>query len=136
MPATETWAHTRRTPFLELAALPVMRNIMQWQRRLAGAIIDAEHPKTGIDRAEAKLDLHLMRVIADSLVHTLPENTTGYCRVIPASRRSCQRSAPTCSNVARHCRLMSRFTRSGRTTSSWPQLSRRQWNRRQWNRSG
>lgn len=77
MSASETWAQTWRTLFLELAALPVKGDVMQWQRRQAGAIIDAEHPKTGIDRAEAKLHLHLLRVIADSLVHTLlPEHTT------------------------------------------------------------
>ena len=44
---------------------------MQWQRRLADAIIDAELPEAGIDRAEAKRHRHLLRVMADGLVHTL-----------------------------------------------------------------
>lgn len=49
---------------------------MQWQRRLADAIIDAEHPEAGIDRAEAKRHRHLLRVIADGLVHALlPDHT-------------------------------------------------------------
>ncbi|SMX78856.1 hypothetical protein [Brevibacterium antiquum] len=76
MSVSEAWAQTRRTLLLELAALPVKGDAMQWQRRLADAIIDAEHPDAGIDRAEAKLHRHLLRVIADGLVHTLlPEHT-------------------------------------------------------------
>lgn len=61
---------------LELATLPAEGDIMQWQRRLADAIIDAEHPEAGTDRAEAKRHRHLLRVIADGLVHTLlPDHT-------------------------------------------------------------
>jgi hypothetical protein len=71
-----TWEHTRYELLLELAALPSEGDVLTWQRRLADAIIDSEYPRTGPDRAEAKRHRHLLRVIADGLVHELlPEHT-------------------------------------------------------------
>lgn len=76
MSVQEAWAQTRQRLLLELAALPSEGDVLQWQRRLADAIIDAERPETGIDRAEAKRHRHLLRVIADGLVHVLlPDHT-------------------------------------------------------------
>lgn len=70
------WRQTGHTLLLELAALPNEGDVLQWQRRLADAIIDAEHPAAGVDREEAKRHRHLLRVIADGLVHTLlPDHT-------------------------------------------------------------
>lgn len=76
MSVQAAWAQTRQVLLLELAALPAEGDVMQWQRRLADAIIDAERPEAGIDRALAKRHRHLLRVIADGLVHTLlPDHT-------------------------------------------------------------
>jgi hypothetical protein len=70
------WVQTRHALLLELAALPGEGDVIQWQRRLADAIIDAEHPDAGVGRAEAKRHRHLLRVIADGLVHALlPDHT-------------------------------------------------------------
>ncbi|NUL44132.1 hypothetical protein LG293_09575 [Citricoccus nitrophenolicus] len=70
------WAQTRQRLLLELAALPSEGDVLQWQRRLADAIIDAEHPEARTDLAEVKRHRHLLRVIADGLVHTLlPDHT-------------------------------------------------------------
>lgn len=71
MSVSATWEQTRHGLLLELAALPSEGDVVQWQRRLADAIIDAESPKVGTDRAEAKRHRHLLRVIADGLVHEL-----------------------------------------------------------------
>lgn len=70
------WEQTRLELLLELAALPSDGDVLQWQRRLADAIIDAERKTFESDRAEAKRHRHLIRVIADGLVHQLlPEHT-------------------------------------------------------------
>lgn len=70
------WEQTRHGLLLELAALPSEGDVVQWQRRLADAIIDAESPKVETDRAEAKRHRHLLRVIADGLVHELLHDHT------------------------------------------------------------
>lgn len=70
------WTETRRALVLELSALSTASDILEWQRRLADAIIDAEHPEVGVDTGDAKRHRHLLRVIADGLVHAvLPEHT-------------------------------------------------------------
>jgi len=67
---------TRRSLLLELAALPGELDLLQWQRRLADAIIRAENPPSDVDRFEAKRHRQLLRVIADGLVHwLLPDHT-------------------------------------------------------------
>src|SRR5665647_2399512 len=74
--APPEWMQTRHALLLELAALPGGGDVLEWQRRLADAIIEAEDPPIGTDRAVAKRHRHLLRVIADGLVHTLlPEHT-------------------------------------------------------------
>jgi hypothetical protein len=76
MSVSAIWEHARHELLLELAALPSEGDVLTWQRRLADAIIDSENPKAGTDRAEAKRHRHLLRVIADGLVHELlPEHT-------------------------------------------------------------
>ncbi|MBO3083023.1 hypothetical protein [Cellulomonas fengjieae] len=76
MAVPSSWVQTRHALMLELAALPREGDLLQWQRRLADAIIDAESPPAGVDRAEARWHRHLLRVIADGLVHSLlPEHT-------------------------------------------------------------
>lgn len=76
MSAPPEWMQTRHALLLELAALPGGGDVLEWQRRLADAIIEAEDPPIGTDRAVAKRHRHLLRVIADGLVHTLlPEHT-------------------------------------------------------------
>lgn len=76
MSVPSEWALTRHALMLELSALPGVGDVLLWQRRLADAIIDAEEPRMGVDRAVAKRHRHLLRVIADGLVHTLlPQHT-------------------------------------------------------------
>ncbi|NKY38135.1 hypothetical protein [Cellulomonas septica] len=76
MSVTTEWMRARRELLLELAALPATGDVLDWQRRLANAIIEAESPPDGTDRVEAKRHRHLLRVIADGLVHALlPEHT-------------------------------------------------------------
>ncbi len=76
MSVSAKWEQTRQELLLELAALPSEGDVVQWQRRLADAIIDAESSKVGTDRAEAKRHRHLLRVIADGLVHELLHDHT------------------------------------------------------------
>lgn len=76
MSVPSEWAQTRHALMLELSALPGVGDVLLWQRRLADAIIGAEEPPMGVDRAVAKRHRHLLRVIADGLVHTLlPQHT-------------------------------------------------------------
>ncbi|MCR1160328.1 hypothetical protein NEK97_02485 [Paenarthrobacter sp. UW852] len=76
MSDSATWDQTRHELLLELATLPLKGDVLHWQRRLADAIIEAEGPTVGTDKAEAKWHRHLLRVIADGLVHELlPEHT-------------------------------------------------------------
>jgi len=76
MSVVELWEQTRRALVLELAALPSEGDVMEWQRRLAEAIIDAEQPPAEADKAEAKRHRHLLRVIGDGLVHELLDEHT------------------------------------------------------------
>lgn len=71
-----TWEQTRHKLLIELAALPLEGDVVMWQRRLADAIIDAESAMAGTNRAEAKRHRHLLRVIADGLVHELLHDHT------------------------------------------------------------
>lgn len=76
MSVSAIWERARHELLLELAALPSKGDVLTWQRRLADEIIDAENLKDGTDREEAKRHRHLLRVIADGLVHELlPEHT-------------------------------------------------------------
>lgn len=76
MSVSALWEQTRHELLLELAALPSEGDVVQWQRRLADAIIESESPRTGADKVEAKRHRHLLRVIVDGLVHQLlPEHT-------------------------------------------------------------
>ncbi|MCO4263752.1 hypothetical protein NG697_12605 [Pseudarthrobacter sp. MDT3-26] len=76
MSISATWEQTRHGLLLELAALPSEGDVVQWQRRLADAIIDAEGAKVATDMGEAKRHRHLLRVIADGLVHELLDEHT------------------------------------------------------------
>lgn len=70
------WAETRRALVLELSAPSSPSDLLEWQRRLADAIIYAEQPEIGADKEAARRHRHLLRVIADGLVHAvLPEHT-------------------------------------------------------------
>lgn len=71
-----TWEQTRHTLLLELAALPSQGDVVMWQRRMADAIIEAENAMAGTNRTEAKRHRHLLRVIADGLVHELLHDHT------------------------------------------------------------
>lgn len=76
MSVVDLWEQTRRALVLELAALPSEGDVMEWQRHLADAIIDAEQPPAEADKTEAKRHRHLLRVIGDGLVYELLDEHT------------------------------------------------------------
>lgn len=61
---------------LDLALLPGEGDVLTWQRRLADALMDAEADMDGTDSWELKRHRHLLRVMADALVHQLVEGHT------------------------------------------------------------
>lgn len=61
---------------LDLALLPGEGDVLTWQRRLADALMNGEAGVDGMDPSELKRHRHLLRVMADGLVHRLVESHT------------------------------------------------------------
>ncbi|NEK60239.1 hypothetical protein GCU56_20485 [Geodermatophilus sabuli] len=61
---------------LELALLPAQGDVLEWQRRLADSLIEVEANADDIDPSDRKRHRHLLRVMADGLVHTLLDSHT------------------------------------------------------------
>jgi hypothetical protein len=60
----------------DLALLPGRGDVLAWQRRLADALIEAEASTDDIDPVDRKRHRHLLRVMADGLVHTVLDSHT------------------------------------------------------------
>lgn len=66
----------RRALILDLALLPGEGDVLTWQRRLANALMDAEANIDGTAPSELRRHRHLLRVMADGLVHRLVDGHT------------------------------------------------------------
>ena len=69
-------AAERRHLLEDLCVLDQTVDLLEWQRRLADAIIATERGRPGCDPWELKLHRHLLRVIGDGLVHSLVSSHT------------------------------------------------------------